>query len=277
MNHVLSTHLIVNHRLTSVWLEKIWNAGIPQVELFCAKPHLDYEDRGQIAELGHWFRDAELKVWSMHCPLFTDDVWGRSGPHSILTIAEPDKSKRTKMLDVFKRALEIAETVPFRYFIQHIGVPHDEYDERKLEAAFTALEELILFAGQRKVEILIENIPNRLTTSERLMEFVHATHLNLGFCFDVGHAHLMEGIEPAFHRLKDRIRSTHVHDNNGQKDQHLFPLVMPGGTVNWNQTMPLLRSAGGEVPLLLELMQKIEEPHPLEAACEAFRKLEEMA
>jgi sugar phosphate isomerase/epimerase len=277
MKHVLSTHLIVNHRLTSVWLEKIWNAGIPQVELFCAKPHLDYEDHGQIAELGHWFRDAELKVWSMHGPLFTDDVWGRSGPHAILTIAEPVKSKRIRMVDEIKRALEIAETIPCRYFIQHIGVPEDEFDERNLEAAFTALEELNLFAGQRNVEILVENIPNRLSTSERLMEFVHATHLDLGFCFDVGHAHIMEGIEPAFHRLKDRIRSTHVHDNDGHTDQHLFPLVMPGGTVDWNETMPLLRSAGEEVPLLLELKQKVEEPHPIEAACAVFQKLEEMA
>ena len=36
MDHVLSTHLLVNHRLNTVWLDKIWQAGVPAVEIFCA-------------------------------------------------------------------------------------------------------------------------------------------------------------------------------------------------------------------------------------------------
>ena len=58
MTRALSTHLFANHRLTTVWLERIWNAGIPLVEIFCARQHLDYRDKAQISELGHWFRDA---------------------------------------------------------------------------------------------------------------------------------------------------------------------------------------------------------------------------
>ncbi len=72
------------------------------------------------------------------------------------------------MLDEIKRALEIAETVPFRYLIQHIGVDGEEFDDRKLDAAFTALEELSVFARQRGVEVLLENIPNRFSSAERL-------------------------------------------------------------------------------------------------------------
>ena len=86
MKHVLSTHLFVNHRLTVAMLDKIMRAGIPAVELFCARQHLDYRDRAQIAELEHWFRDAELKLHSLHAPIYTDEIWGRSGPHSIITI-----------------------------------------------------------------------------------------------------------------------------------------------------------------------------------------------
>ncbi len=64
MYHALSTHLIANHRLTTVWLERIWEAGIPAVEIFCARQHLDYHNRAQISELGHFFRDSELKLHS---------------------------------------------------------------------------------------------------------------------------------------------------------------------------------------------------------------------
>jgi hypothetical protein len=49
MNHVLSTHLFVQHRLTAVWLDRVWDAGIPKVEIFCARQHFDYRDTAQIA------------------------------------------------------------------------------------------------------------------------------------------------------------------------------------------------------------------------------------
>src|SRR5512146_1371945 len=109
MDHVLSTHLFVNHRLTVAMLDRIQHAGIPAVEIFCARQHLDYRDKAQIVELGHWFRDSELKVHSVHAPMYTDEIWGRSGPHSVITITEPVKAQRIKWTDEIKRAIEIAE------------------------------------------------------------------------------------------------------------------------------------------------------------------------
>src|SRR5687768_8218145 len=146
MRHVLSTHLFVNNRLTTVWLDRIFGAGIPGVEIFCARQHLDYRDQAQIAELGHWFRDSDLKLHSLHSPMYNDEVWGRSGPQSVITITEPVKSKRIQMVDEIKRAIEIAETIPFKYLIQHLGVGGEEFDERKVDAAFTSLEEITVFA-----------------------------------------------------------------------------------------------------------------------------------
>src|SRR5262249_20739811 len=98
MNRVLSTHVCVNHRLTVAWLNKALQAGIPAVEIFCARQHLDYRDRGQITELGHWFRDAELKLHSIHSPMYSDEIWGRTGPQAVITITEPVKSKRMPMV-----------------------------------------------------------------------------------------------------------------------------------------------------------------------------------
>src|ERR1700681_4866246 len=108
MTRMISTHAIVNHRLTTAWLNRVERADIAAVEIFCAQQHLDYRNKSQIAELGHWFRDSELKLHSLHSPMYTDDVWGRSGPNSIITITEPVKSKRLDMVDEIKRTLEIA-------------------------------------------------------------------------------------------------------------------------------------------------------------------------
>ena len=275
MNHVLSTHLFVNHRLTSALLGRVQQAGIPAVEIFCGRQHLDYRDKAQITELGHWFRDSDLKLHSLHSPMYNDEIWGRSGPHAVITITEPVKGRRLEMVDEIKRALEIAETIPFRYLVQHIGVGGEEFDMRKFDAAFSALEELNLFARGRGVEILLENIPNELSSAQKLLTFQELTHIGMNWAFDTGHANMGAGVEHEFRLMKPRIRSTHVHDNNGKEDQHLCPLIGEGGTIDWKQTMELLRGGQDQFALGLELKDHGDNPHLLETACQVFDRLEE--
>jgi sugar phosphate isomerase/epimerase len=274
MDHVLSTHLFVNHRLTSALLGRIEQLGIRAVEIFCARQHLDYRDKAQVAELGHWFRDSDLKLHSLHSPMYNDEMWGRSGPHAVVTITETVKGQRMQSVDEIKRAIEVAEVIPFKYLIQHMGVAGEEFDMRKFDAAFTALEELNLFARSRGVEILLENIPNDLATASKLLLFEELTHVGLNYAFDTGHANMAEGVEPSFDLMKERIRSTHVHDNNGKDDIHLFPLVAEGGNVDWKKTMRLLRSRADQIPLVLELKEKPEYSNPLESVRLVFERLE---
>ena len=270
MQRVLSTHLFVKHRLTTVWLERAWDAGFPAVEIFCARQHIDYRDKAQIAELGHWFRDSELKMHSLHAPIYSDDVWGRSGPQAVIDITATTKAQRMSMVDEIKRALEIADVVPFRYLVQHLGVSGEEMNERRLDSAFSSLDEIKSFAGQRGVEVLLENIPNELSSAARLNAFLGLTHLNLNYCFDIGHAHMAQGVETEFQLMKERIRSTHLHDNDGREDQHLFP---GEGSIDWSQAMRLLGSCPGQYPLTLELKEPAGMEHPIEHAKRAIDQL----
>jgi sugar phosphate isomerase/epimerase len=273
MPRALSTFLFVNHRLTSVWLDRIWDAGIPYVEIFCARQHFDYRDRAQIRELGYWFRDSELKLHSLHSPLYSDDVWGQSGPDSVINLTEPVKHKRLAMLDEIKRCLDISEIVPFRYLIQHVGNTGEEWDEFKVDAVFSALEEVNMFARQRGVEVLLENTPNALSSAQRLLLFFELTHMDLNICLDTGHANMNEGVDTAFRLLKSKIRSTHVHDNDGKDDSHLFPMVSEGGTVDWPRAMESLRTLDSDCPLLLEL-KDVGMEHPLDHVRKVFERLE---
>jgi len=276
MDHVLSTHLCVQHRLTNAWLDRIWDAGIPAVEIFCARQHLDYRNQAQVNELGHWFRGAQLKLHALHMPMYSDEQWGRSSPNAALSITELSKPKRQEMTDEIKRALEVAEVIPFQFAIQHLGVGGEDFDLRKWDAAFTALEELNLFAHQRGVEILLENIPNALSSAERLNGFLEMTHLKNGFCFDTGHAHIMGGIENEWRLMSDRVRSTHVHDNDGKNDNHRYPFLGEDGNVDWRKTMSLLREYPGQYPLLLELREVPGIHQSIESAAEVFRRLEDL-
>jgi sugar phosphate isomerase/epimerase len=221
MQQVLSTHLFVRHRLTTVWLERIWDAGFPAVD-----------------------------------------------------ITEPVKAKRMNCVDEIKRALEIAEVVPFRYLIQHVGVSGEEMNERRFDSAFSSIDEIRVFAAQRGVEVLLENIPNAFSTAARLNDFLAQTHLDLKYCFDIGHAHMSNGVEAEFELMKDRIRSTHLHDNDGQEDLHLFPRK---GTIDWTRAIRLLTSRPEQYPLLLELKELPDQEHPIRDARTAMDEVMELA
>jgi sugar phosphate isomerase/epimerase len=207
---------------------------------------------------------------AMHSPLYSDDVGGRSGPNAVLDITHKLKARRMEIVDEIKRALELAEDVPFRYLIQHVGVVGEEWDERRWDSAFSSLDEIRMFAVQRGVEVLLENIPNAFSSASRLNDFLRMTHLKVGYCFDVGHAHIGGGVAAEFELMKSRIQSTHLHDNDGITDLHLFP---GQGSVDWRQAMRLLESRPEQYPAVLEL----KEMRGMERTAEdAKRALEEL-
>jgi sugar phosphate isomerase/epimerase len=272
MQRMISSR-VVNHRLTTTWLSKVEAAGIAGVEIFCVMQHIDWRNKQQVEELGYFFRDSALKLYSLHAPAYTDEISGRSGPDSHINITLRNKPDRIRWVDEIKRVLEIAEVAPFRYLIQHLGDKDQQFSEEAFEAAYNSLDELCLFARQRGVEILLENIPNDLSTASRLKYFNDFTHLNMNFVFDTGHAHIGAGIEHEFKIMRDRIRSLHVHDNDGVNDIHLFPGVA-GGTINWLDTMEMLRARPGQYPLMLELKEVAGMQHPIQEILGVFDHLE---
>ena len=74
---------------------------------------------------------------------------------------------------------------------------------------FSSLDELGVFARQRGVEILLENIRNDLASAQRLHLFNEMTHLNMNYVFDAGHAHIVAGVAHEFGLIgAPRIRSS---------------------------------------------------------------------
>ena len=112
----------------------------------------------------------------------------------------------------------------------------------------TSIEHLRAFAKPLGVRILLENIPNELSTPDKLVEFIQASHFDdVGVCFDFGHAHMMSSVAEAFEIVKPHIRSTHVHDNAKDKDSHLWPGAGYDQLERGNGTDPL-RAADAATP-----------------------------
>jgi sugar phosphate isomerase/epimerase len=271
MLRAVSTFLFVKERLHPGILDGLARNGVQAVEIFAARQHIDYANRkAHIKEIAEWFRGSGIPLNSVHSPLYADYEWGRAGAPPV-NIASSDRAGRVDAMDEVKRALEIAEQIPFRFLVQHLGVPNESFDEKKFEAAMTSIEHLRAFAKPLGVRILLENIPNELSTPERLVEMIQGAHFDdVGVCFDFGHAHMMGSVGEAFEIVRKHICSTHVHDNKKVTDAHLWP---GEGTVDWKEAMELLRSAPQTPPLLLELGED-EKVNPLEKFAATFEKLE---
>jgi sugar phosphate isomerase/epimerase len=271
MRRAMSTLIYARReRLHPGLLDQMVSGGAEAIEIFAARGHFNYTDRQHVRQIANWFRSTGVTFHSMHSPMHPDEDWGRGGATHI-NIASVEKLQRVAATDEIKRAIEVAEQAPFQYLVQHVGIGHEEADEHKLDAAMSSLEHLHAFAKPLGVQLLVENITNELSTPEKLMELLHAGRFDdIGVCFDVGHAHIMSSVPQAFEVLKDRVRSTHVHDNDKDHDSHLWP---GEGSIAWKQTMELLRTAPHAPPVLLEI-EGVEGEKVSEKMTEAFSKLE---
>jgi sugar phosphate isomerase/epimerase len=271
MLKVISTHVFLRSRLHPGLLDSIHKAGAQGVELFAARQHIDYGDRAVIRELADWFRSNSLEAFSMHAPLFPDQEMGRAGAPAV-NVIHPEKSRRIDAMDEIKRALEVAEQIPFRFLVVHLGEREDTWSARSLDFSVTALEHLRAFANPLGVKLLVENLQNEVTRPANLLEIFNTAHFtDIGVCLDLGHAHLGDGVTSTLEELKPRIRSSHIHDNHGLKDEHLWP---GDGTIAWDEAYGGLKSAPHSPAGVLEIHYALDETPESVAlkAAKAFEK-----
>lgn len=257
MLRVLSTHLFLNQRLHPGLLELAGRSGADGVEIFAARQHFDYTSREHVNELASWFSANSLIPFSMHAPLFPDREMGRAGAPAV-NVLHPEKSRRIDAMDEIKRALEAAEHIPFKNMVIHLGEKDDGWSLRTLEYAETALEHLGAFAHPLGVRVLVENLTSEPTTPSHLITILELGHLNnVAVCLDVGHAHLTVGVEDAIVTLGNRIGSVHMHDNHGEKDEHLWP---GDGTIDWAATAKALKTLDTPPAAVLEISYTLGTP-----------------
>lgn len=271
MQRVLSTYRYVKQPLTPSLLAEISGAGIASIEIFCAPSHFSYRAPERIRGLADSLSEHGLDLHSLHSPTERDLAPGRESGVP-LSISDPERIRRLDAVDEVKRALEVAERIPFRYLVQHMGHGRQAADPRKTDAAFSSLENLAVFAKARGVTIALENTPDELGAPASLRQFLAETHLHdLRLCFDIGHAHVDNVLDSGFEAMRDRVVTTHIHDNHGEKDEHLLPFE---GSIDWDAALGAMAAAPEPLPLVLELKEQAPGTPSLDQVRSIFDKLE---
>ena len=259
MQRLLSTYVFVSRKLTPELLEQIAGAGFQGLEIFCTRSHFEYSLKPEIRAMAGALEANRLQLVSLHAPTSRDiSAMRQSGMP--LSICEVERVRRVEAMDELKRAIDVADDLPYARLVLHMGGSREMADPRKRDAAFSTLEHLILHAHHAGVTICVENTTSEMGDPAYLRAFVDETRLTgLRFNFDIGHAHLSDfpedaRIEKNFSPLRDLVSSVHLHDNHGEKDEHLHPY---DGTIDWPVAIKILQSAPQtSLPIVLELKEK---------------------
>lgn len=259
MRRILSSYMFVSRRLTTELLGQIAESGFEALEIFATRGHFDYTTRQEIQSIASALSQHGLALASLHAPTSRDLSATREGG-TPLSITEVERVRRIEAMDELKRVIDVAEDLPYSRLILHMGGPRETADPRKRDAAFSSLEHLVLHAHHRGVIIAVENTTSEMGDPAYLRAFVDETRLTgLRFNFDIGHAHVADGPEPeriqkAFAPLSELAVSAHIHDNHGDKDEHLPPY---DGSIDWESAVKILKTAAEpDLALTLELKEK---------------------
>src|SRR5262249_24902123 len=187
MQFGISTQIYRGQPVTIDLLESIRRSGYEQFELFANRPHLDFHNRVLLRTIGRWFQENALPAPSLHLPFVenvgpTERIW--------ISVVEPERRHREAADDEVKRSLELADHVSLAYVVLHLGNPREQFTPVAFEYAYAAVAQIRAFAG---VNVMIENIPNEISTLERIEEFRRVSQLpDIGICYDTGHGHLQD-------------------------------------------------------------------------------------
>jgi sugar phosphate isomerase/epimerase len=271
----ISTHLFHEQRLSREHLVHIAAHGFEAIELFATRAHFDYHDERAIAELAEWLADTRLELHSVHAPIVGAVKGGKwIDPFSN---ASRDEASRKTALQETEAAIVLARHIPYRHLVVHLGTPTTERiasNDNQPELARRTVEKLFEEAGRENVHVALEVIPNALSKPEALVHLIEdeLDGIDVGICLDYGHAHLMGDLGEAIETVSGHLLTTHMHDNGGQRDDHMVPY---SGSIDWDVAMMETQKVGYDGTLMFEVAAMGDPIKVLQRCVKARERLEQ--
>jgi len=234
-------------------IERISNAGFSHVH-WCHEWSTDhFYSNDEIGEIKKSLTNFGLKVLDIHASYGVETSWGAL-----------DECQRQAGVELVKNRIDMAVQLNTNVIIMHAP----EYTDpiRK------SLDELQPYTKSRKIKIAIENTMNFPVVDKILSDYNSDF---LGLCYDSGHGNIEENSYVWLNKLKDRLISIHIHDNDGKKDLHQIPFT---GTVEWDRVSNLISKSSYKKCVNLEVsMRNMEIEDEEKFLAQSFRAAEKLS
>ena len=228
-------------------LKVLADVGAASIEINGYSPRtFDFANKQLVAATRKTVMQLGLRVWSFHSPAYKP-----------LDLASADHALRQQTCTVIRNAMLISREFEPHVFVCDAVPPAGEPDRPPARRALYAdsLQRLLAEATQLEVRLVIENHTGReglFVTPDDFFGLLTTYGLDgLGACWDTGHGWISGQPPEAAGRLGRYLITLHVHDNDGQCDQHRVPM---SGTIQWGGFVQSLRSARYDGPLMMEVV-----------------------
>lgn len=163
-----------------------------------------------------------------------------------------------EILEIFKvmmqRSIIVSSILGVKWVVLHpVELRKSDFANTKanIKKNIEFYDETIELAKKNNVGIAFENMTEYkkkhrfASTAYELVELIdYFNDIVVGACWDFGHGNMLYTDQTiALRTLGKRLKATHVNDNKGTADDHMFPFH---GTVDWHSIMPVLKEIGYE-------------------------------
>ena len=203
----------------SPYLKRIADAGFSHNH-WCHQWSTDFiYSKHEVDQIQKWLTAYGLQLLDLHASFGREKSW-----------ASPKEYERLAGVELVRNRIAMASQLGSHVIIMHAAVDIASSPFRQ------SLDELEAFARQHDVRIAIEN--GDLIGIQELLSVYDPDYL--GLCYDSGHGNVDGDGPDLLRRIKDRLISVHLHDNDGTGDQH-NPLF--SGTIDWSALARILANS----------------------------------
>lgn len=238
----LSSHLLVYGRCEPADWAAARAAGIEQLELWLAEPHLPWRDPDACARLRRRLADEGLRAGSVHLPFYPSvpELVEHGAKWSLI---DADPARRAEARAGAAAGLEAAAALGAREAVLHLGWQRDAWGEEEAGRAREEVATLLPVARACGVRLCLENIISSGTRAAALVALLDELDPDgeAGICLDLGHAHVDGGVVDELRAAGARLCHLHLHDNDGVEDRHLPP---GAGSIPWPEVLATLDAIG---------------------------------
>lgn len=177
--------------------------------------------------------------------------------HNHINPASFDKNVRKNTLEFDKELIEKVLTLGTKIFVVHpSGEPlEDSERDDSIKYSCESISELAEIAHSYGAVIAVENLPRTcIGKNSSEIETILNSNDKLRVCFDVNHL-LSESHKDFIERVGEKIITLHISDYDFVNERHWLP---GKGSINWQELISLLQSAGYDGPFLNEIRFRLE-------------------
>ena len=198
------------------------------------------------------------------------DQWGPAISNGV-----GDNARRQAAVKETDAALNIARQIPASVFVVHLGTPTVTGGREQPHGGVPQRRGDLPAGGAIGIRVALEVIPNPLSDARV------AGHDDRARPRRAARGHLPrlrprlpDGRRPdTIETVAEHLATTHVHDNNGKKDDHLVPF---DGRINWSVALMTMQKVGYDGTYLMELASTGEPDEVLKKAHAARGRFEKL-